>query len=231
MSILDFLFPGLSCLGCRTELNGTKHLCTKCLAELPHNKKPVTLKSPEKQYFHDAFAPFKYLDPIVGVILSLKYGSTSEAAEFLAPHMADALQGISSFKNPRPAGTPFTKGGIFCPENTILVPVPLHKNRQSTRGYNQTLLLAKSISKILGFPVSQSLVRPKQTKIHRNMSARQRTENIRDAFAVTGGEEIANKTVILIDDVFTTGATVNECARTLLHSGVRRIYVLTAAQV
>ena len=203
----DFLFPNTSCLGCRTELNDTKFLCKKCEGYLVFNEKTAALTTNEKQYFEAALAPFRYVDPIVNVVLSLKYGSAGDSASFLAPYMA------KTFSEQAPKIS-----------QAILIPVPLHKKRATQRGYNQTLLIANAVSKILDFPVlNDVLVRTKdRSKEHKNLYG---------AFTVTDEKMIHGKIAIIIDDVFTTGATVNECAKALLHAGTSRVLVLTAALV
>jgi ComF family protein len=108
------------------------------------------------------------------------------------------------------------------------VPVPLHPSRRRERGFNQAADLARQ----LGLPVVGALARTRATAAQTGLPAGQRHRNVRDAFAVTrAGQILAGTTVVLVDDVSTTGATLEACARALKQAGVREIRALTAARV
>lgn len=109
-----------------------------------------------------------------------------------------------------------------------VVPVPLHRSRRHERGFNQAVDLARH----LGLPVVAALTRTRATSAQTGLPASQRHRNVRDAFAVTGAAAVlAGTTVVLIDDVSTTGATLEACARTLKQAGVAEVRALTAARV
>ncbi len=117
-------------------------------------------------------------------------------------------------------------------EFDLLVPVPLHRQRLRDRGFNQSLLLARRIAKIHSLPVdTAALQRIRHTQPQTELSGPERRKNIRQAFAVSRTGSISGKRVLLIDDVFTTGATVQECAKTLLRAGAQQVDVLTLARV
>lgn len=126
------------------------------------------------------------------------------------------------------AGTDIWKEGA-----DILVPVPLHYTRLLTRRYNQSALLAQELSKLVGIKTDiESLVKHKSTKPQSGFAHRQaRAQNIKGAFKVKHPENIKGKRVVLIDDVFTTGATARECAKTLYKAGALSVDVLTVAKV
>lgn len=111
----------------------------------------------------------------------------------------------------------------------LLVPVPLHARRLKERGFNQALLLAQA------FPhkplAREALVRVRHTLPQSGLNPKERRENVNRAFAVLRPEEVKGKHLALIDDVYTTGATVKECARVLLRAGAREVQVLTVARV
>ncbi|HEX9629523.1 MAG TPA: double zinc ribbon domain-containing protein [Pyrinomonadaceae bacterium] len=115
---------------------------------------------------------------------------------------------------------------------TRIVPVPLHNERQKARGFNQAGVLARALSVAVSVPLDEiSLVRTEHTSRHRaGMDARDRRESVEKAFAVSYPALIAGERVLLIDDVFTTGATVSSCAKTLLDAGAAEVYVLTIAR-
>ena len=113
----------------------------------------------------------------------------------------------------------------------LIVPVPLHIRRLRERGFNQALLLARELSKQTGIPCEQrSLRKIKDTPFQTALKGRERRKNLKAAFRVKKTEEIEGKSVLLVDDVYTTGTTVNECARTLLEAGAATVGVLTLAR-
>jgi ComF family protein len=113
----------------------------------------------------------------------------------------------------------------------LVVPVPLHPRRLRRRGFNQSLLLARRISRRYSLPLDfTALRRIRATVPQTELSAAERRKNIRGAFAVFRAQTITEKDILLVDDVFTTGATVEECAKVLLKAGANRVDVLTLAR-
>jgi ComF family protein len=109
-----------------------------------------------------------------------------------------------------------------------VVPVPLHRSRRRQRGFNQAADLARH----LDLPVVHALARVRATATQTGLPAAQRHRNVRDAFAVTGAARpLAGATIVLVDDVSTTGATLESCARTLKEAGVAEVRAVTAARV
>ena len=115
---------------------------------------------------------------------------------------------------------------------TRIVPVPLHPEREKARGFNQAVLIGRELSRAASLPLDEiSLVRDKHVKRHRaGMDAKGRRETVADAFRVIYPALIAGERVLLVDDVFTTGATVSSCAETLLAAGAAEVFVLTIAR-
>jgi len=113
-----------------------------------------------------------------------------------------------------------------------ILPVPLHKTRQRQRGYNQAAILAKYISQHCQIPVmANNLIRIRHTDSQALLKGqKERQENVKNAFRVTHPASLRDKHVILVDDVLTTGATVNECSKTLKEAGVRSILVLALSR-
>jgi ComF family protein len=114
----------------------------------------------------------------------------------------------------------------------LIIPVPLHPGRERERGFNQAAVLARELARLSHLPLDEhSVVRRVQTGRHRaGMDSRARRESVADAFAVRHAEAIAAKRVLLIDDVFTTGATVSACAVVLKDAGAQEVFVLTVAR-
>ncbi|HEV2056156.1 MAG TPA: ComF family protein [Methylomirabilota bacterium] len=113
----------------------------------------------------------------------------------------------------------------------VLVPVPLHPRRARERGYDQALLLARRLERAWSVPVvADALLRAVPTQPQTDLDAAARRRNVRDAFAVRRPELIADRHVVLVDDVLTTGATAGECARSLYRAGAAAVGVLTVAR-
>jgi ComF family protein len=113
----------------------------------------------------------------------------------------------------------------------VLVPVPLHIRRLRERGFNQTLLLVRELSKRTGIPYCErALAKIKDTPVQISLKKRERGKNVKGVFEVKDPEAIQGKAIVLVDDVYTTGATVNECARILVMAGAKQVAVLTVAR-
>lgn len=120
----------------------------------------------------------------------------------------------------------------FLKECDIIVPVPIHKNRKRQRGYNQSELIAKQLTKqVKNLKLEkQVLVKQKDIKPQSSLSKKERVENVRNAYKIENKEKIIGKKIILLDDIYTTGNTVNECSRILKEYGAKQINVLTIAR-
>jgi ComF family protein len=118
-------------------------------------------------------------------------------------------------------------------ENAVLVPIPIHKNKLKIRGYNQSEELAKELSKVLKIPLfSGALIKTKATKSQMELKKSEREKNLEGAFAVKPAfaPELRRGKVFLIDDVYTTGSTMEECAKILRASGVKQVWGITIAR-
>lgn len=112
----------------------------------------------------------------------------------------------------------------------VLVPVPLHPSRLRVRGYNQSALLAKAVSDSLGVPVVEAASRIRATDQQARLSGAERVANVDGAFAVSPGFDPAGLHLILVDDVITTGSTINACARVLVAGGAASVRAVTLAR-
>lgn len=114
----------------------------------------------------------------------------------------------------------------------LIVPVPLHKTRLKERGFNQSLLLSRALAKVCGLPIDYiNLKRTRATSPQINLKGKDRITNVKGAFAVKNNAPFKGKGILLIDDVYTTGATVSECCKVLKKAGAEDINVLTLARV
>ena len=149
----------------------------------------------------------------------LKYGHLRPAADALGDKLAEVLT-ARRIKSDRPV---------------LVVPVPLHRAKRRQRGFNQTELLAKRALCSLDHSRFElhtaNLRRTRATLSQTGLTRHQRRENLRGAFAVTWPERLRDRTVVIVDDVYTTGTTLNECARVLRAAGAKQVIVATVARV
>ena len=108
----------------------------------------------------------------------------------------------------------------------LVVPVPLHASRERARGFNQ----ARELARHLASPLADALTRTRRTAAQADLPAAKRHANVRDAFAIRRGARVKGCTIVLVDDVTTTGATLNACAARLLAAGAKEVRALTAAR-
>ncbi|GAX62065.1 amidophosphoribosyltransferase [Candidatus Scalindua japonica] len=116
-------------------------------------------------------------------------------------------------------------------EIDLIVPVPLHWKKKQERGFNQSELMAKEISKKLSIPISiNNLHRVKNTLSQTQLSRSQRQKNVKDAFKIKNPEIFIKKNVLLVDDVLTTGITASECAKSLKNTGTSKVFLIALAR-
>lgn len=180
---------------------GPDILCGRCVV-----KKPA---------FDRARAAFQYDDVSRSMVLAFKHGGRTQGLATFAAHMRRA-------------------GRRFLPEADFLVPVPLHYSRRIKRRYNQSVLLGRALSRISAPEFNPDcLSRRRATPTQGGKTAAGRRRNVQGAFDIREGHEdkIAGAHIVLIDDVMTTGATLESCARTLKRAGARRVDALVLARV
>ena len=177
------------------------HICGNCLTARPH--------------FARARAVASFETVIMDTIHKFKYGRNVVIGDGLGSFMA-------SFSFP----------DFDFVEYSLIIPVPLNIKKLRERRFNQSLLLARALGKKHRIPVNFSLLkRHKFTLTQTGFNRAEREKNIKGAFIITDKKKIAGKNIILVDDVYTTGATVNECSKMLKKCGAKDIAVLTLARV
>lgn len=166
--------------------------------------------------FTKAAAYGSYSGGLRELIHLLKYEQVRPAANVLGRMLAEVIREMK------------------CGCDVMVVPVPLHKDKYLQRGFNQAELIARTALKLdagrrfVLRPEVLERCRPTESQI--GLTRHQRRENMRGAFRVPGSDQIVNRDVLLVDDVFTTGTTVSECARVLRRAGVAKVYVATVAR-
>ena len=229
---LDLCFPP-RCLGCDSlEVETRLLLCPACLARFPLLARPlcsccgmpfvksgsdhdhlcaVCLQKPWA--FSKARALLCYDEQVAHLIRAFKFQGRRDALATFAT-LARRSETIADLASP-----------------DMVVPVPLHPRRLRQRGFNQAAVLAARLPPRLRPRISHALVRIRDTTPQRGLDGRQRRRNVRGSFALTPGHGVAGRKILLCDDVFTTGSTLNECATTLLAAGAARLEVVTLAMV
>lgn len=231
--LLDLLFPPL-CHSCHVFLPqpGTVHLCAACINAAP----PII--SPLCSCCGKPFATMEGADHLCGGCLTDP--PPFAAARAALVHSGTTRELIHRFKYShkvmlrRPLGLmagPLLDGFVSSFSADIVVPVPLHTKRLRQRGFNQAILLGEIFAQRWKLPLLRNnLRRIRWTEPQVNLTAAARAENVRGAFALADAAAVAGKRVLLIDDVYTTGSTVKECARTLDKGGAAAVAVLTVAR-
>ncbi len=222
--VLDLLFPK-HCAGCGTE---GSFLCDSCRPSLLFGT-PSCLRCSRRNFdgilcggcteatgIRRFLAPFSYRDPLARKLIHMyKYEGAQELAELLADEITAFLQFYA----------------IRLPRSSILVPIPLHRSRLAKRGFNQAELLAEGIGKRLDIQVAHPLRRTKRTEQQVEMSSpKERKSNVAGAFAIRDVDAVRGQTVILVDDVSTSGATMIEAARVIREVGCRTVWAITIAK-
>jgi ComF family protein len=228
---LDLLFPP-RCEVCR-EL-GTDLVCPRCSSEIELVQPPLCARCgqpfdpqargaplcaacrPGKRPFELARSAAYFEGPLRQAIHRFKYQRKRVLASFLGGIMVHWLS---------------TQDGGALGAAELVCPVALYPRRRRERGFNQSELLARSVAAHLGVELDPDLLaRVRDTVPQINLPLGERAANVRGAFAVPQPAKVAKKTVLLIDDVFTTGATLNECARLLRRAGAARVFIFTLAR-
>lgn len=224
---LDFALPP-RCAGCGTIVEDVHSFCTDCwtkvefLGESGCRTCGLPLEATEAETCGVCLAKppriartraaVAYGDLTRSLAIRLKYGRKVAIARTMARYMAPLVR---SEKN-----------------DPILVPVPLHRTRLWSRGFNQSALVARELSRQLKFRADPLVLRRlRRTPPLKGMSSHQRRKTVAGAFKIADKSAVAGRTVILIDDVLTTGSTAEACARALQRAGASRVELITWARV
>lgn len=236
------LFPS-DCRICGEPLLNISNLpvCPKCLASIHPIRGKVCSICGERVYstyaqsdaggqrecpacrrvdrpFERAAAYGSYEDALRDLVHLLKYNGVRPAARVLGRMLAEAIARLEPW---------------FEQETVLLIPVPLYKGKRHARGFNQAELVARAAAKFSPERLRLAgnvLLRIRETQSQIGLTAHQRRENMRGAFAVARAAEVTGREVLLVDDVYTTGTTVSECARVLRKAGAERVWVATVAR-
>ncbi len=238
-SLFSVLFPS-NCRLCRTPLVNVSRIpvCEECLAAIQPVRVPQCLICGDRLVsaqllmgdgrcvncrkcepeFERAVSFGEYADALRGLIHLLKYDSVTPAARPLGRMLAEAIaELLAGYRGSPP----------------MVVPVPLHKRRLRDRGFNQSELIARAAVRQLPERLelaSEVLIRRRETISQVGLSREERMANVRNAFGVRDSVRLPGRTVIVVDDVMTTGTTLSECAGVLKQAGAERVWAATVAR-
>ena len=220
--ILDFCFPRY-CMACGMRLYSEEEgLCASCLLEMPLLRYSSFEDNPMVRRFwgllpvERAMALFHYHpnSNFSNILMEMKYRHNIKACRLMGKFVARHLKAKDFF-----SGMDF------------IIPVPLAKDRQKSRGYNQSEEMARGISEITGIPLRTDVVfRVVSNVSQTQLGVRERQENVRHIFQLSSGISLDGFHILLVDDVMTTGATLLSCAETLMEGNPSKISILTLAQ-
>lgn len=231
-TLLDLLYPRV-CAGCDKPMRDEPgHLCWDCFASMPYIAHPYCARcgdpvegrvdeafncyacSEKEPHFELARSAVRYRGVLQEILRRFKYRGRLWAGAELAG-LLDAC--VRTHYRPE--------------EIDAVTFVPLYPVRRRERGYNQAEVLADQLARRLGKPLlRRCLARVRPTSTQTNLTAEQRATNVRGAFESRRTRQLAGRCVLLVDDVMTTGATVNECAKALKKGGAGRVVVVTVAR-
>lgn len=221
LNILNWIYPP-RCVFCHNIIPLNKYtkfdVCDKCIDHIPFMNKPNCIKCgksieaenqlckdclKDKHFYKKGWIALKYDDMIKESIYRFKYDNCALYSKTFAQIMYQTIE---------------TKD-IINYKFDIITYVPIHKNKLKSRGYNQAKLLADELSIKLNIPSKNLIVRTKDTKPQSNLSPKERFNNLKGAFKLSSNQKLINKNILIIDDIYTTGSTINACANTLIDIG------------
>jgi ComF family protein len=230
-SLVDFIFPPF-CAACHRRLAGSERgaicegcwqlvdhwppgACQRCGAALEPEAKPRLCPNCRIDQWpcSDARAVGPFSGTVAEAIHLLKYSDHRNVARRLAGMMSESIGGDPGYRSA-----------------DLVLAVPLHPARRRERGFNQAQLLADGLSRQLAIPTDEvAVARKRNTGTQTRLNRQERLENVKEIFKVNKPALVQGRTIILIDDVLTTGATIGSCGRSLLAAGASEVLALTAA--
>ncbi|MCI9087723.1 MAG: ComF family protein [Clostridia bacterium] len=213
-TVLDFIFPS-TCGFC--DKMGEGYLCQDCKRKITNSNfyfNQLDFYQNKDTFIDEHFYLFSYTEPIRGKILQYKF----EDKAYLANTIYEFFM-----NNEKLYG--------FLKKYDIMIPIPISSSRKRERGYNQSELLARKISKMANIHIeTQALKKAKNNQPQSSLNKEQRRENVKNVYKVQNELKIQNKKILLFDDIYTTGSTANECARMLRAFGSQAVGILTIAR-
>lgn len=205
--LIDYIYPP-TCGFCGEKIN-KRYTCRKCLNIIEYYKEIIILNTNKEYYFDKLICALDYKGFMRLKMLQFKFNDY----KYLSKSFADILaRKIEKYKI----------------EADYISFVPIHKKRYFERGYNQSEYIAKYVSKLTNIKLEKNiLIKEIQNKTQSTLSHAERKQNVRGVYKAINKEKIFNNRIILIDDIYTTGATMNECAKELKLAGAKEVIAMT----
>jgi len=214
--LANMVYPA-KCIFCRQLLNydATLHICSSCYAKLPFAAETLLKTSQDNRasYCDGVISIFRYSGMVKESLIRFKFYNKPGYCRTYARLIAGRLAKMTDMT-----------------QYDIVLSVPLHRKRELSRGYNQASLISHFLSRELKLPeCSGSLKRLKHTETQSLLDKQKRHDNIQGAFIVKAPENIKGKTILIVDDILTTGSTIEECSRMLKQAGAVKIIAAVVA--
>ncbi len=220
-SVIHLLYPH-NCNGCGSDLLEKNQLiCLQCLSTLPRTSFASFQNNPVEKIFYGrmhvraAHSEFYFMkhEIVQNLLHQLKYKGNIEVGEYLGNITADSLLKSKRFS-----------------DIDLIVPLPLHPKKEFQRGYNQASCICKGISEVMNIPVlEKNVVRKYATQTQTRKNRSERWENVAESFHVEEPEALYGKNILLVDDVITTGASIEACGSRILALKGTSVYVASLA--
>lgn len=210
---------GLLCSDCSSQIIPIRNYCPKCgkpldSEVLPRCTREICAMAREIGYFFDYARSAVYLNTVAKKIIHrFKYRGRLKLLKVFIPYLNQLLDEITEKEH-----------------FNYIIAVPMYFLKRWRRGYNQSLIITKYIAEYTGIRIVKGLHRKKYTKMQAQMSLRERAKNMSGAIKINNKIDFYEKNVLLVDDVMTTGYTVNECAKILRRAGTHKIVIITLAR-
>lgn len=211
--ILNLIFPP-KCIFCNKILNfGAKlYICEDCHTKIPYMKNGSIKHIKANNYYDDIICICEYSGIIKEALIRYKFFNRPSFGRTFAQLVYDRINEMPDW------------GKV-----DIIISVPLHRKKEQKRGYNQSHLISKQLGGLLGIEVNRTLlIRTKNTDSQSLLNRGERLQNVKDAFQVTDINSVNGKSILILDDILTTGTTLNECCKVLKNAGAGKV---TAAVV
>ncbi len=209
--VLNFIFPPVCGICLKTS---KKYICEECM-ELIKFKSLNKIDTYNNKNFKEHLYILKYEGIIRQRMLDYKFKEKSYLHRSFSEMILDSKENIE-----------------FIKKYDVLIPIPIHKDRMRTRGYNQSELIAKDLAyEIKNIKLeNRVLIKTKNIIAQSSLNKKQRENNIKDVYQIKSVEKVMNKKILLLDDIYTTGSTVNECAKILKEAGCKEVGIITIAK-
>lgn len=208
----NLLFPP-KCIFCNEilDIKNEEFICDKCPSKIPFFNKEIAIRTGD--FYDGVICTFSYKGIVRDAIIRYKFHNKISYCRVFARFLKDKIKESDNL-----------------PNIDLILSVPLHKKKEQIRGYNQAHLIANELSKLLEIEEQPHILkRTKNTKTQSLLPKYKRQSNVKEAFVVIDSSQIIGKNILLIDDIITTGSTLNECSRVLKEAGAKNIFVAVLA--